>query len=95
MRVRASDTLSLRARLFATPLDELDVPAGPWGSAKAAPAPGRTTSTTGTGSESSSASMAAAEAVLHATTISFGENRIRKPASSRAKRRMVWSDLIP
>jgi len=28
----ATDTLDLKARLFATPLDELDVPAGPWGS---------------------------------------------------------------
>ncbi|MDQ3813434.1 MAG: hypothetical protein M3347_05730 [Armatimonadota bacterium] len=27
-----TDTLDLNARLFATPLDELDVPAGPWGS---------------------------------------------------------------
>ena len=38
---------------------------------------------------------AAALAVLHATTSSFGSNRCRKPASSSANRRTVASDLIP
>jgi hypothetical protein len=33
----ATDTIDLRARIFATPLDELDVPAGPWGSSISIP----------------------------------------------------------
>ncbi len=32
-----TDSLPIHARLFATPLDELDVPAGPWGSALSLP----------------------------------------------------------
>jgi len=94
---RAGSTAAM-ARWYAPEPIVASVPMTPMArsvAATAAAAPGRITSTTPTGQARSSGSRAAAEAVLHATTTSFGSNPSRKDKSSRANRRTVSRLFVP